>query len=1801
VKRKFAKNLLSLFIIIAGIFVFRFAFAQNFGTEAVNSGLGGALSSDDPRTIIGRIINVGLGFLGVIALGLIIYAGFLWMTSGGEEDKISKAKKLLTSAVIGLAIVLASWAIATFVINKLSGAINGNSEISGCTEPAPCGCGGIRACVNGSLGFCIGSDCGGGPGPTTCNANMGPVCQPDDQICSSTDYCAADCTCQPKGEAGASCDGDTSTPQTCDADNTLCGSFLSCDAATCTCIGTPVITNISPAGGFCEDNYNKSCSKDADCGTTCNLMTPNGAPNNFITISGKNFGEYSTTTSEVIFMGGASINGRNPSEINPVCINFWQNDQIIIAVPNGVVSGPIKVVGPNGAEDITNNDYGPKIPDFISNNIARPGLCLISPNKGMLSSSVTYQGINLYNGQAYFGNYQSNVQGFDSNFTHAAGLSGTAATPNIRSGNSGSFVINNMSGNQEKSNFLKFVKEANPNDGPYIVSFFPTAGKSGQYVTITGNGFGWSKGNSRVYFGDVEADYNFPPACASSVWGDKQIIVKVPDDITNGNQIIRITLGSKIIDSQELNPNVFQTNDALSLKTSLCKIEPNQGAISTPVKVYGEYFGQVDREGLVQFSPERSVIGQIKKENRADIISVAVPTSTITGAVKVVKNGEWGNELNFEVSSCTTNAECSNQVCCPANTYKKGRCVNELKECLTDIPTSVFEWGFSTGFVTENPDSQESCKSLATYFGSCQVGSFCPNVPGLCSPYSGGAKRTVANCDFSCISIDGCRNGLGSDCSYDNTINKCVKDGASGICSLSKVQTFNLAGVNYDLTLTCNSDKNWETNTPTSCPDNWTKGVGKICVDKNSSCNICEAGLKCEQVGVEGRCVSPTVCPVGSVCEDVNIVDAPDNCVVVDKPSCDCCCRKDQVAQDCCAATNPETGVTVQLTCDGACGSGNSNLGRCGGCKLSDTSTPAMNDAACNCTGHSGQYCSITPETPNGICTDCSNLEGLSSCSEHNAACCFDSKRTAETTDDLCRGVLGNAVITTAGPDFGYCGYFGCFNTSTPPIGDPLLCASSTMLKIGLYKDPFACVDGCAKSQTDTCAAFNGNSSGCLASGKCCYDSNKNTCSGGSIGPDGNVLCCGCTKDADCAAPTPELVGCGASACCESRPNIIETAPKSGANNVCRNAVLQATFDQTMDISSFGSNVTLLQEMDYGGNTCPEGTFVYEGNTDFAAVSQSWFQKVVSKVKISISKLLGTFNSQALAADAPSPTKLYCSFPGNATGEYIGTTTTLLKFSPRKLLSADAKYFLVIKGDEDLNSQTGVINLSGVGFNGFGFDEVGDLSTFIEGGLLSFNGRYYKNSHIFQFKTLPDSGATHGICAVNQIKVTPASYLFKTVDDDLDENDSDPNNKTFDTKRDKDKVLFATAYSSDNQALQPVTGYFWDWKFELTDPSVISFEPIIGLAVNKVFTSVNAGITDGRTKVKATIDMTRFLDAGSVEGASCSCFDETCSSNCRNAYSGGDNLFGLSNLYIMVCDNPWPSIKDDGTWTPWSDASFGDAVYYCRDAGQSGTYDDLPLLIDEEVVGDQTNKFVCSSDNFACSPVNSACGADKNGDGTQDGICIWSVLKEYFFFRESASPVGEIISLVDKQNGGAVTLKWKSTNMAASSYKIYYGEQGKKISMVQEIRRDNAAVCTTIEDGTTNCSLDIGNLKNGQTYSFFLSVIANKVESPLSIGKNVIPNDKLAPMQPINFQVVDNSTTTIKFSWSANTDDTLFYRIYRGTRQAAYGTSFDTNDKATSTIINKSELTLGANYFAISAIDNYNNESIKSSEITFTK
>ena len=79
---------------------------------------------------IGNMIRVLLSATGLIFLVLTVYAGILYMTAAGEEAKVTKSKKMLTTAIVGLIIIVGAYAITSFVIDSLAEA----TTVTGSTE-----------------------------------------------------------------------------------------------------------------------------------------------------------------------------------------------------------------------------------------------------------------------------------------------------------------------------------------------------------------------------------------------------------------------------------------------------------------------------------------------------------------------------------------------------------------------------------------------------------------------------------------------------------------------------------------------------------------------------------------------------------------------------------------------------------------------------------------------------------------------------------------------------------------------------------------------------------------------------------------------------------------------------------------------------------------------------------------------------------------------------------------------------------------------------------------------------------------------------------------------------------------------------------------------------------------------------------------------------------------------------------------------------------------------------------------------------------------------------------------------------------------------------------------------------------------------------------------------------------------------------------------------------------------------------------------------------------------------------------
>src|SRR6266480_7489789 len=115
-------RLLFVFYIFAFLFLFVVplpAHAQKWGNNCVDPS--GVASLNCIPFVFNNIVKAALMFVGSVAVILLVYAGIRFVMSGGDPKQVQQARQIITYAIIGLVLVLCSFAII-FLISYLTGA-----------------------------------------------------------------------------------------------------------------------------------------------------------------------------------------------------------------------------------------------------------------------------------------------------------------------------------------------------------------------------------------------------------------------------------------------------------------------------------------------------------------------------------------------------------------------------------------------------------------------------------------------------------------------------------------------------------------------------------------------------------------------------------------------------------------------------------------------------------------------------------------------------------------------------------------------------------------------------------------------------------------------------------------------------------------------------------------------------------------------------------------------------------------------------------------------------------------------------------------------------------------------------------------------------------------------------------------------------------------------------------------------------------------------------------------------------------------------------------------------------------------------------------------------------------------------------------------------------------------------------------------------------------------------------------------------------------------------------------------------
>ncbi|HBV33061.1 TPA: hypothetical protein DEB72_00820 [Patescibacteria group bacterium] len=130
-----------------------------------------------PVAIIATVIQIILSVIGVVALILILYAGWQWLTAAGNEEKINQAKKVIAGSVVGLALIFSSYIIANFIFTNVAKSVG--SVSSACNQAGQTCAYDSQCCTDQSL---------------VCD-RVNKTCQPPRTICANDGLaCLTSCT-----------------------------------------------------------------------------------------------------------------------------------------------------------------------------------------------------------------------------------------------------------------------------------------------------------------------------------------------------------------------------------------------------------------------------------------------------------------------------------------------------------------------------------------------------------------------------------------------------------------------------------------------------------------------------------------------------------------------------------------------------------------------------------------------------------------------------------------------------------------------------------------------------------------------------------------------------------------------------------------------------------------------------------------------------------------------------------------------------------------------------------------------------------------------------------------------------------------------------------------------------------------------------------------------------------------------------------------------------------------------------------------------------------------------------------------------------------------------------------------------------------------------------------------------------------------------------------------------------------------------------------------------------------------------
>jgi len=593
-------------LIAAGVFLHAPHLLAQVTDSLADVGTASGLTAEDPKIIIARIIRVVIGALGVLSVLIVLYGGFTWMTAAGNEEKLERAKKILIRGVIGLAIILLSFAIASFILSALLGATGANGGNTG---------------DNGSGG-------GGFGGSSSTSSFTVMDYSPDSAVAirnvllrvtfsQNLDATTLNNNLVVKNISGAAVDGTI----------TVSGNTAS----------------FRPNAACPSPNETRYCF-DADTAFMVSISTAVKSSNGTTLVC-------TSTSCSSSFMTGSLVDTENPTAV--------------ITVPSGSVeSGSSALVQVHATDDSQVADASFSAEDVQFDSVGATGedlsdttietnwdtTALVNSTSYKLATTVTDIAGNTSDDIIHVtargpwcfnevidtshGETGLNCGGDSANIDYCGACTGGACTTDADCGPSASCV------------------DSVCTELPEITDISPLSGAVGTFVTISGVGFGSTQPTVTFTAADGGTVVALVPSC--STWSSTGVVVMVPDGAVTGP--ITITTGATIPlsdsssdDYGEIFPD-FEVNDVIHPK--LCALLPTSGAPTDAVVLSGLDFGDAQGTSTVAFGTNAASSYTGWSDSSLNVTAPSARDGSY--AVEVTVNGVASNTILYNLSTAVT-------------------------------------------------------------------------------------------------------------------------------------------------------------------------------------------------------------------------------------------------------------------------------------------------------------------------------------------------------------------------------------------------------------------------------------------------------------------------------------------------------------------------------------------------------------------------------------------------------------------------------------------------------------------------------------------------------------------------------------------------------------------------------------------------------------------------------------------------------------------------------------------------------------------------------------------------------------------------------------------------------------------------------------------------------------------------------------------------------------------------------------------------------------------------------------------